>query len=86
MKTPPKSLRRKVLKQRTAKAGLPPGSLVYVGDEKPPHATRISVIDYDESAVRERDITRVEECLQFKDTASVTWINVDEIQEPYTID
>lgn len=73
--------RRKVLKKRTAKAGLPPGALVYVGEPKVPHATRISIIDYDEHTVRERDITRVEECLQFKDTTSVTWINVDEIHE-----
>ena len=86
MKTSAKSPRRKVLKQRTAKAGLPPGSLVYVGEDKPPHATRISIIDYDEHGVRERDITRVEECLQFKDTASVTWINVDEIHEPGLIE
>ncbi len=86
MKTSAKSLRRKVLKQRTAKAGLPPGSLVYVGEDKPRHATRITIIDYDEHAVRERDITRVEECLQFKDTASITWINVDEIHEPGLIE
>jgi magnesium transporter len=82
MKPSARAPRRKVLKQRTAKAGLPPGALVYVGEDKPAHATRISIIDYDEHGVRERDIARVEECLQFKDTASVTWINVDEMHEP----
>ncbi len=78
--------RRKVFKERTAKTGLPPGSLVYVGEPGPPHATRISIIDYDEHGVRERDIARVEECLQFKDRPSVTWINVDEIREPGLIE
>lgn len=82
MKPPPKSPRRKVLRQHAAKTGLPPGSLVYVGEHGAPHQTRITILDYDETGVRERDISRVEECLQFKDSASVTWINVDEIQEP----
>jgi len=77
----PSSRRRKVLLERTAKTGLPPGALVYVGEQGPPHATRISIIDYDEHGVRERVISRVEECLQFKDSPSVTWINVDEIRE-----
>lgn len=86
MKSPEKAPRRKSLRRRSDKVGMPPGALVYVGAEKPPHTTRISVIDYDEHAVRERDLVRVEECLQFKDTASVTWINVDEIQEPGLIE
>jgi len=82
MKPAARTTRRRILKQSAAKAGLPPGSMVYVGEDKPPHATRISIIDYDEHGVREREINRVEECLQFTDKASVTWINVDAIQEP----
>ncbi|MBK8018554.1 MAG: magnesium/cobalt transporter CorA [Betaproteobacteria bacterium] len=71
----------RLMKKRSAKAGLPPGSLVYVGDRRE-QDTRISVIDYDEQHVEERDIATIDECLQFKDTATVTWINVDEIGEP----
>lgn len=70
----------RMLKKRSAKAGLPPGSLIYVGDAGT-HDTRISVIDYDEQRVDMRDIARVEDCLQFRGTESVSWINVDEIGE-----
>lgn len=86
MKKTSASPRRKVLKHSAAKAGLPPGALVYVGEDKPPLATRISIIDYDEHGVRERELTRVEECLQFTNHTSVTWINVDAIQEPGLIE
>lgn len=73
--------RRKLMRSRSRKTALPPGSLVYVGDDAP-HATRITMIDYDEQRVTERDLARIEECLAFRDQTSVTWINVDEINEP----
>ncbi|MCW5626938.1 MAG: magnesium/cobalt transporter CorA [Burkholderiales bacterium] len=75
---PVPAVRRKTSHSRAAKAGLPPGSLVYVGN-RPPHPTHMSLLDYDEHHVEERDLDRVEECLPFKDKATVTWINVDEI-------
>jgi magnesium transporter len=74
-------MRRSVLKHRGAKAGLPPGSLVFVGEDRP-HKTRISLMDFDESQLTEREIARVDECLEFKDRTSVTWVNVDEVHEP----
>lgn len=74
-------MKRKTHTSRAKKAGMPPGSLVYVGDESP-RGTRMTLIDYDEQQVTEREIKRVEDCLQFKDRASVTWINVDGINEP----
>ena len=48
----------RLMKKRSAKAGLPPGSLVYVGDRRE-RDTRISVIDYDEQDWAEaRDTVR----------------------------
>ncbi|MDD5745756.1 MAG: magnesium/cobalt transporter CorA [Candidatus Omnitrophica bacterium] len=38
---------------------------------------KITVIDYDEATVREKTVASVEECFPFKNTATVTWINVD---------
>ena len=49
----------RLMKKRSAKAGLPPGSLVYVGDRRE-HDTRISVIDYEEQHVEERDIATID--------------------------
>ncbi len=71
----------RMMKKRSAKAGLPPGSLVYIGSGRSPN-TRITLIDYDEHDVTEREIRNVADCLAFKNSESVTWINVDETKEP----
>jgi magnesium transporter len=57
------------------KAGLPPGTLVYTGDQKLEKAT-IDVIDFDQEGVRELESTTVEGCLPFKESPTVTWMNV----------
>ncbi len=60
--------------------GLAPGSLVYVGEHRkePP---RITVIDYGEETFEERQGVDVEECARFRESATVTWINVDGIHD-----
>lgn len=75
----------RLMKRRSAKTGLSPGALVYVGDRKS-HGTRIAVIDYDGESVSERDLPDVGECLPFKESRTVTWINVDEIGDPGLVD
>lgn len=66
----------KLTKLRSKKAGLPPGSLVYIGDQ-PVQRVKITLIDYDEGHFQEREVKSVEECFPFKDTPTVTWINID---------
>jgi len=66
--------------KRSDKAGLSPGTLMYVGDKKV-ESSRITVIDYDESGYLEKEVASVEECFPFKDTATVSWINVDGVAE-----
>jgi len=68
------------IKKRSTKAGLPPGTLVHIGEQKAEEA-RITVIDYDEARFQEKEIETVEECFLFKDKPTVTWINVDGIHE-----
>jgi len=68
------------VKRRSEKVGLPPGSLIHVGDEKPTEA-RITVIDYDRERLQESEIRKVEECLTFKDKPTVTWVNVDGVND-----
>jgi len=70
----------KIVKRRSQKAGLPPGSIVYVGEKKE-EKVRIRVMDYDEEHVEEREPVIVEECFPFKDKPSVTWINIDGIHQ-----
>jgi magnesium transporter len=66
--------------RRSRKAGLPPGSLVHIGQKKVETA-QIVCMDYDERSFQEKHVAAVEECFEFKDTATVTWINIDGIHD-----
>lgn len=68
------------LKKRSEKSGLPPGTLLHIGDKKM-ETTRISLMDYDESHFLEKEVKLVEESFPFKDKPTVTWINIDGIHE-----
>ncbi|MFZ2146723.1 MAG: magnesium/cobalt transporter CorA [Sedimentisphaerales bacterium] len=70
----------KVVKKRSSKAGLPPGTLVHVGEKKA-ESVRITFIDYDEQSFQEKQVTKIEECLKLKDTPTVSWINIDGIHD-----
>jgi len=72
-------------KRRSAKAGLPPGSLVHVGEQKI-EAVKITVFDFDKEGVRELEAKSVEECFPYRDTPSVTWINVDGLHKTEIIE
>lgn len=39
--------------------------------------TKITVLDYDEFNLKEKEIEKVEECFPFKEVPTVTWINVE---------
>lgn len=71
--------------RRSEKAGLSPGTLMYVGDKKV-EKPRITVIDYDTAGFLEKEVSSVEECFPFKETATVTWINVDGVRDASVID
>ncbi|MFH1061937.1 MAG: magnesium/cobalt transporter CorA [Candidatus Omnitrophota bacterium] len=68
------------IKKISKTAGLSPGALVHVGKitEQP---VKITVIDYDKTSLTEKEIKNIEECFLFKDTATVTWINIDGLQD-----
>ena len=67
-------------RKRSHKAGLPPGTLLHVGEKKAEKA-RITIIDYDEAQFQEKEVETVEECSSFKDKPTVTWINIDGIHQ-----
>jgi len=68
------------IKKASKKAGLPPGTLVHVGEKKT-ERTRITIIDYDEAQFQEKEAKTIEESFPFKDKPTVTWINIDGIHE-----
>lgn len=68
------------LKTGSRKAGLPPGTLVHVGDKRT-ETVKICLIDYDETHVEEREDVKLEDCLPFKGHPTVTWLNVTGIHD-----
>ena len=70
----------KLIKKRSKKAGLPPGTLVHIG-EKRAGEPKITLIDYDEANFQERDVKTVEECFSFREKPTVTWINVEGVHQ-----
>ena len=75
----------KLYKRSSKKAGLSPGTLVHIGEKKTEEVT-ISVMDYDESQIQEKDAATVGECLPFKEKPTVTWINVSGIHDVTVIE
>lgn len=62
--------------QRAAtKVGLPPGTLVHVGEERT-QPVKINIIDYDDNTFQEHTAQSLEECFQFTETKTVTWIDI----------
>lgn len=72
-------------KNRSKKTGLPPGSLVHIGDIKTKQV-RISLVDYDEKKLVEKHHLSPEECLSYIETPAITWIQVCGISDPKAIE
>lgn len=73
-------------KRRGEKAGLPPGTLIYVG-ERPVEPTILSFELYDEKSLQEKIIKSVQELPKISERDAVLWIqitglaNIDTLQE-----
>jgi magnesium transporter len=80
-----KQARRRPSPRHAKKAGLPPGTLVYIGQRKV-ESVRATILDYDESRLEDKEAGTVEECFPPKETPTVTWINVDGIHDVEIVD
>ncbi|MBN2181617.1 MAG: magnesium/cobalt transporter CorA [Sedimentisphaerales bacterium] len=70
----------KQIRRHYKKAGLPPGTLIHIGERKM-ESVRITVIDYDENGFQEKQVSKIEDCFEFKKTPTVTWINIDGLHD-----
>lgn len=68
------------VKRASEKSGLPPGTIVHVGDKRT-ETVKITVMDYDKDHCQMKEITDVEELLPFRDNPTVTWINIDGVHD-----
>ena len=62
------------------KIGLPPGSIVYLGDQKV-EKVKITLTEYDENEYETYEIKSADEIEPFTDTPRVTWVNVCGLHE-----
>ncbi len=85
MAKPKLNPRLKNRQKLSAKSGLPPESMVYVGKERSEKVT-IKLIDYHGELLEEKTIDKISECEIYKHKDSVTWISVTGIHEAETIE
>jgi magnesium transporter len=76
---------KRIFKKRSKKSGLPPGTLVHVG-ERTAGTVEISAISYDKANFHEiKRVNSIEECVRLDNTAAVTWINIEGIHQTEVI-
>lgn len=68
-------------KARKRKTGLPPGSLIHVGDIKIARP-EISLMEYDATQILERKFQSIDESRQYQSSKSTVWLNVYGLHEP----
>lgn len=66
------------------KAGLPPGTLIHIGNKKT-DKVRISLIEYNSDNFREDVLQTPEDCFSCKNSDEVSWVNVDGLHDVATI-
>jgi len=75
-----KQLTPKKRRKASSKIGLPPGSVVYLGEKKVETVT-ITLTEYDENKVETYAIKTIAEIAPFTDTPQVTWVSVCGLHE-----
>src|SRR3989338_2539766 len=70
----------KLLESIKETVGLPPGTMVHVGEKKLEKPI-ITVFDYDLNQYQEKVVESVEESFPYKDKPTMTWINIDGIHD-----
>lgn len=68
------------LKTRSKKVGLPPGTLVHVGERKA-EKVRIRLVEYDENQCSEQELDSFDSFVPPKASDLVTWINIDGLHQ-----
>ncbi len=75
---------KRLYKKQAKTAGLPPGTLVYIG-KKQSETITIDFIDYTNTKLTEKKVSTIEECFPFNNKHTVTWVNINGIHDKHTI-
>ena len=65
---------------RLAKVGLPPGTLLHVG-EKRVERTTLTLVEYNAERCEERVLPDVEACASLKNSSAVHWLNIEGLHD-----
>ncbi|WLR59575.1 magnesium/cobalt transporter CorA [Guptibacillus hwajinpoensis] len=78
-------IRTKLRRNRTQKKGMPPGSLVYIGDEQTEEVT-VSAIAFDSHGMEEFEDVSIDKIKTLIDSDQVAWINVNGVHNVQLVD
>lgn len=70
----------KKIKKSTRISGLTSGTILHAGEKKS-DGIKVTIIDYNEAQFQEKEVKKAEECFPFKDKPTVTWINIDGLDD-----
>ncbi len=70
----------KLSKKRSVKTGLPPGTLVHIG-EAPSQAVNITLISYGPSTFNEQNYQQLDQCLSHPEFPEIRWVNVEGVHD-----
>jgi magnesium transporter len=73
------------ISRRSEKAGLPPGTPVYVG-KKRTEKIEFTLIDYDRDGFERKALSTVDEMISYRTTPGVSWINIEGLHESEIIE
>lgn len=71
---------RKFAKKRSVKSGLPPGTLVHIG-EAPAQSVKITLISYSPSTFNEQEYRQLDQCLPQLEFPEIRWVNVEGVHD-----
>lgn len=71
---------KELFKGKAKKPGLPPGSVVFTGDQIAAPPT-LSVFNYNDETCEERVVKTVDEWTDFRDERTVSWLNVNGVHD-----
>ncbi len=76
---------RQYLKKRNKKIGLPPGSVIYTGNQTTKDF-HVEIFDFNEKTLTEFDSESVEDVLKFENSGNISWINVNGLSNTQNIE
>ncbi|MDZ7655762.1 MAG: magnesium/cobalt transporter CorA [Sulfurimicrobium sp.] len=69
-----------MLKKRSKKAGMPPGTLMHIGEQRT-EVMKAVVLDYDEHNCDETVLASYDQCLALRGKPTVTWVDIEGVHD-----